>query len=974
MTKPRIFLSYSRRDAAFVDRLDVGLKARGFETLIDRTEIYAFEEWWKRIEVLIRQSDSVVFVLSPDSLASSVAQKEISFAASLNKRFAPIVYRPVASMSVPDALARLNFLPFTEEDAFEEKCDNLANALQTDISWIRKHTEFGELAGRWAASGRPGPKGLLLRSPLLEEGEHWISSRPEGAPLPTNDTVAFITASRRAATQRRNRISLALGAGLAVSIALGGLALWQARLATERGTIAETQRGLAESRLNRALITESRFLADLANQQTNRGDATSAMLLALDALPSKEQPRPYVAEAEQSLLLARNHFRENVVLKGHEGSVQSVAFNQSGDRLLTSSRDGTLRVWDPSTGSQTLVAKSDSVIDYAMFSSDGTQILAVSKAGSATVRSAVDGAEIFRLDGGGVFAFDTTGKFLLRGTTDSVSWIATDTGRVAKTRPLRRLAAQLKGLIRGRSVVISPDGTRLAIGYFPEAFVPAFGGETHLLWDVVNDRFVDLQDSSDGMRLSRLNRLSFSPDGKLILGTTALGKMKVWDAVSGKLKFEPDQFCESARVSSLSQDGKQVVAACSDGSIRVYDFEKANSVLEVFQAHSEIVSVAVHPTAGLLVGGTWNGLVSVWSFAARHPRTPRRLDYEGEQALFLPGGTRVAIVGRARMLRVRDATTGTELGSSFELDRQEVIRAVGREGTTILTTDPNGKIRLRSLADGAELRAITRSGKTVMKAFLSGDGERATVVYSDYKIGVESLTDDRQIGLFDPGGNKFLSASADGSASRVVLVGKDAIAIIDATDGRLLSSWWPEPGERKIQNITGALSVDGQFAWIGSESSIEIWDVLNREKLSTLPLKISEISDAKMNRRKSRALIAFGENNKIAVWDTTEGRAIEEKNIGELDPVMAIVERVQAVSMSADETRILVVGPGGVSIWDQFADYEAAVRDGRDLVPRCLTLTQRENFFLEQSPPSWCVSLRKWPYDTEEWQEVLRKN
>jgi hypothetical protein len=35
---------------AFADRLEPALKSRGFEPLIDRTEIYAFEDWWKRIQ------------------------------------------------------------------------------------------------------------------------------------------------------------------------------------------------------------------------------------------------------------------------------------------------------------------------------------------------------------------------------------------------------------------------------------------------------------------------------------------------------------------------------------------------------------------------------------------------------------------------------------------------------------------------------------------------------------------------------------------------------------------------------------------------------------------------------------------------------------------------------------------------------------------------------------------------------------
>src|ERR1700726_1612334 len=85
-SKARVFISYSRKDIAFADRLDAALKARGFETLIDRSDIYAFEEWWKRVQTLLEQADTVVFVLSPDAVRpDSVALKEVAYAASLNK-------------------------------------------------------------------------------------------------------------------------------------------------------------------------------------------------------------------------------------------------------------------------------------------------------------------------------------------------------------------------------------------------------------------------------------------------------------------------------------------------------------------------------------------------------------------------------------------------------------------------------------------------------------------------------------------------------------------------------------------------------------------------------------------------------------------------------------------------------------------------------------------------------------------------
>jgi len=153
--KARVFISYSRKDMVFADRLEADLKARGIECLIDRSEIYAFEDWWQRIQELISKADTVVFVLSPDSVSSEIALKEVAFAASLNKRFAPVVCRRTDDKAIPEALARLNFVFFDNTAQFDQSVDRLAEALDTDIAWIRQHTEFGEAAWRWVLAKRP---------------------------------------------------------------------------------------------------------------------------------------------------------------------------------------------------------------------------------------------------------------------------------------------------------------------------------------------------------------------------------------------------------------------------------------------------------------------------------------------------------------------------------------------------------------------------------------------------------------------------------------------------------------------------------------------------------------------------------------------------------------------------------------------------------------------------------------------------
>ena len=274
--KAKVFISYSRKDMAFVDKLEPTLKARGFEPLIDREEIYAFEDWWKRLQALIEQADTVVFVLSPDAAASREALREIEYAASLNKRFAPIVCRRVDDAAIPEALRRLNFVFFDDPAQFEASTDRLTEALQTDIGWIRKHTEYGEAARQWGTAGRPG--GLQLRSPALEEAERWIASRPSNAPTPTEETQAFVAESRHGATRRRNILTGSLAAGLIVAVVLAGLAYWQREVAVAQRKIADQQRQRAEDTLAAATKTANSLVFDLAQRFENAMGIPAALI------------------------------------------------------------------------------------------------------------------------------------------------------------------------------------------------------------------------------------------------------------------------------------------------------------------------------------------------------------------------------------------------------------------------------------------------------------------------------------------------------------------------------------------------------------------------------------------------------------------------------------------------------------------------------------------------------------------------
>ena len=67
-----VFISYSRKNSEFVRILHEALEKSNLETWVDLRGIAKGTEWWKEIEEGIEGADTFVFVISPDSVVSTV--------------------------------------------------------------------------------------------------------------------------------------------------------------------------------------------------------------------------------------------------------------------------------------------------------------------------------------------------------------------------------------------------------------------------------------------------------------------------------------------------------------------------------------------------------------------------------------------------------------------------------------------------------------------------------------------------------------------------------------------------------------------------------------------------------------------------------------------------------------------------------------------------------------------------------------
>ena len=118
--------------------------------------------------------------------------------------------------------------------------------------------------------------------------------------------------------------------------------------------------------------------------------------------------------------------RELHVLRGHEYGIRSAVFSPDGRRIVTASKDNTVRVWDGETGHELHVLRGhEDTVWSAAFSPNGRRIVTVSDDGTARVWDVETGRALCVLKGHQnkiwSFAFSPDGRRIVTASLDKTA-------------------------------------------------------------------------------------------------------------------------------------------------------------------------------------------------------------------------------------------------------------------------------------------------------------------------------------------------------------------------------------------------------------------------------------------------------------------------------------------------------------------------------------------------------------------------
>lgn len=297
------------------------------------------------------------------------------------------------------------------------------------------------------------------------------------------------------------------------------------------------------------------------------------------------------------ILTSATQIIQTAKLLGHTSYVTSLAFFPDGQRLLSGSVDGSLRVWSVSQQQSTnhLTGHTDGIWGVAI-APNGDLVASASADQTVRLWDVTNGTTVRTLRGHSdvvrSVAFSPSDLLVASGGLDGeiLLWDTATGERIAT------LLGHSEGV---SSVAFSPSGTQLASGSLDD---------TIRLWDVSSGQTRHiLQGHTDSV-----SSVAFSPDGRILATGSSDKTVRLWDSASGTLLKTLNGHSGGVNSIAFSPDGLVLVSGAGDESIRLWRVDSGVE-LNALDGHDHwVLSVAFSSKAILVASGSRDNTITLW--------------------------------------------------------------------------------------------------------------------------------------------------------------------------------------------------------------------------------------------------------------------------------------------------------------------------------------------------------------------------
>ncbi|KAJ9601892.1 hypothetical protein H2200_013607 [Cladophialophora chaetospira] len=470
-----------------------------------------------------------------------------------------------------------------------------------------------------------------------------------------------------------------------------------------------------------------------------------------------------------------------------------------------------------------------------------------------------------------------------------------------------------------RSVVFSPDGSRVASGSYDN---------TVRIWDIQTG---ECQHTLEG-HSKGVYSVVFSPDGSRVASGSDDNTVRIWDIQTGECQHTLEGHSDGVYSVVFSPDGSRVASGSGDQTVRLWDVQ-TGEYQHTLEGHSNWVwSVVFSPDGSRVASGSGDQTVRLWDVQTGECQHT----LEGHSnwvwsVVFSPDGSRVASGSFDHTVRIWDMQTG-ECQYTLEGHSDGVYSVVfSPDGSRVASGSYDHTVRIWDVQTGECQHTLEGHSDGVRSVVFSPDGSRVasgsgdqTVRIWDIQTGecqhtLEGHSDGVRSVVFSPDGSRVASGSFDHTV-RIwdVQRGECQHTLEGHSDGTGECQHTLEGHSDGVWSVV--FSPDGSRVASGSsDHTVRIWDIQTGECQHTLEGHSAGVYSMMFSPDGSR--VASGSfDHTVRIWDVQTGEC-QHTLEGHSDWVRSVVfspDGSRVASSSDDKT---------VRIWDIMKGTELLCHD-----------------------------------------------